>query len=165
MLFELRLAVDDRPGSLAALTALLAQQDIDIREIDFLGSAAGAAVDNVLIEASALQLETVREALADLDGFEILSTRPSGRLGGTQPELELLLGVARARGNGLEQFAAGCPRVLSADWAVTFTADSERPRLRTLIAPDVERQGRLPLRAAAVELTSGAYKVAGPPTT
>ncbi|MDQ1714898.1 MAG: hypothetical protein QOC60_843, partial [Frankiaceae bacterium] len=45
MLYELRLSVQDRPGSLARLTRLLADRSIDVREIDILGSIVGQAVD------------------------------------------------------------------------------------------------------------------------
>ena len=159
MLFELRLTVDDRPGSLARLTALLAELKIDVREIDFLGSVIGQAVDNLLIECSQAQLDAVQAALPGLHGFTLLSARQSTRTPGLMPEFDLLLAVARAPAGTLDEFTKQAARVFAADWAMTFAIDSSRARWQSAQAPEALRVGRFPTRATRVLPGSSQYSL------
>lgn len=158
MLYELRLTVLDAPGSLARLTALLGSRGIDIREIDFLGSVVGRAVDNLLIDCTPEQAETLLPALAQLDGFEAPSLRRSLRMDGTVPVLDVLRSLAAD--DPLAAFTAAAPVAFSTDWAVAFRiGDTTRAACTSPRAPQVEWSGWVPGRA--MRALPGTVTVAG----
>jgi hypothetical protein len=151
MLFELRLSVDDRPGSLSRLTRLLADNSVDVREIDILGSIVGKAVDVLFVDCTQDQAMVLTPQLKGLDGFELLSFRPANVKRTSHPELDLLQTLAKPGGLAISAFTDAAVPAFSADWAATFAVGrGQRPEHATPGAPAITWNGWTPKRATRV---------------
>ncbi|MDQ1701165.1 MAG: hypothetical protein QOF57_417 [Frankiaceae bacterium] len=151
MLYELRLSVQDRPGSLARLTRLLADRSIDVREIDILGNIVGQAVDILFLDCTQDQATTLAPQLEGLDGFELLSLRPANLRRTSHPELDLLLTLSRPGNEAIGAFTEASVPAFSADWAAAFAIGrGARPEAATAGAPDLLWNGWAPKRATRV---------------
>ncbi|MCU1676778.1 MAG: amino acid-binding domain protein [Frankiales bacterium] len=162
MLFELRMSVDDRPGSLARLTRLLADRAIDVRAVDILGSIVGKAVDVLLIDCSAEQAAVIAPELRALAGFELLSLHPAHHDRSDQPELDLLTTLAQPGGDTIAAFTQAAVPAFSADWAMAFPVGrGPRAEFSTALAPEILWNGWTPKRATRV--LPGVYTGAAAP--
>jgi hypothetical protein len=160
MLFELRLSVDDRPGSLARLTRLLADNSVDVREINILGSIVGKAVDVLFIDCTHDQAMVLTPQLKGLDGFDLLSFRPANLQRTSHPELDLLQTLAKPGSLAIPAFTDAAVPAFSADWAATFAVGrGQRPEHATAAAPQVSWNGWTPKRATRV--LPGVYVTTG----
>jgi hypothetical protein len=151
MLYELRLSVQDRPGSLARLTRLLADRSIDVREIDILGSIVGQAVDILFIDCLPEQAAVLPPQIAELDGFELLSLHPANRARSSHPDLDLLMTLSRPGNEAIGAFTEAAVPAFSVDWAVAFPIGrGGRPECASAAAPDLMWNGWTPKRATRV---------------
>lgn len=159
MLFELRVTVDDRPGSLAQLTQLLAQHSIDVREVDILGSVVGKAVDVLHVECTTEQAEALRPAIFLLPGFELLSLRPANTMRSDNPELDLLMTLGKP--GSVQRFTEAAVPAFGADWAMAFPV-SRGPAAECVTrgAPPLTWNGWTPQRATRV--LPGVYSASAP---
>ena len=150
MLFSFRVALPDRPGALAQLTALIASHSIDVRAVDVLGGKMTEAVDQFLLDGDSDHVEALADALRDGGVFTLLGIRRAGITRDDLPELAVVQAVAKEPERALTVVTHAAPRLLDADWAIAFEAGLPHWQARTPAAPDVQWSGRVPMRSSRV---------------
>jgi len=120
MLLRVRVALPDRPGSLARITRVLGAAGADITQVVVLDRGAGRAVDDFTVfcpdEMSKQTLREHLESMADVTVEGVWSTREAP---GTYPELEVLKYITTAGDRALTTLVDSLPVLFSADWAAT----------------------------------------------
>jgi hypothetical protein len=150
VLFSFRVALPDRPGALAQLTALIASHSIDVREVDVLGGKMTEAVDQFLLDGESDHIEALATELRAGGVFAVLGIGRAGITRDSLPELTVVQAVAKEPDRVLALITHAAPRLLDADWSVSFEAGLTYARARTPSAPDVEWVGRVPMRSSRV---------------
>jgi hypothetical protein len=150
VLFSFRVALPDRPGALAQLTALIASRSIDVREVDVLGGKMTEAVDQFLLDGESDHVDALAAELRAGGVFTVLGVRRAGITRENLPELAVVQAVAKEPDLALAIVTHAAPRLLDADWSVGFEAGLSYSRARTPTAPDVEWVGRVPMRSSRV---------------
>ncbi|MEV0618676.1 ACT domain-containing protein [Nonomuraea sp. NPDC050404] len=124
MLLRVRVALPDRPGSLAHVTKVLGVAGADITQVTVLERGAGRAVDDITVFCPD---DTTRQALVkslqsveDVTVEGVWNTREAP---GTYPELEILKYITTAGDRALTTLIDSLPVLFSADWAATTTAE------------------------------------------
>jgi len=114
-----RIVVDDKPGSLAAVTRGLAAAGADIVTVDVLGSEGGLAVDDFVLRVAdgPLGAQVIRE-LAGLPGVAVESVRIARDAPERRPDLDALARMLRDPGRALQTYVERLPDVMRADWAL-----------------------------------------------
>ena len=150
MLFSFRVALPDRPGALAQLTALMASRSIDVREVDVLGGKMTEAVDHFLLDGESSQVDSLGAQLRAEGVFTVLGVRRAGITRDYLPELAVVQSVIKEPERVLTTVTHAASRLLDADWAVGFEAGLSYPRATTPSAPQVGWVGRVPMRSSRV---------------
>jgi len=150
VLFSFRVALPDRPGALAQLTALIASHSIDVRAVDVLGGKMTEAVDQLLLDGDSDHVEALADALRDGGIFTLLGIRRAGITRDDLPELAVVQAVAKDVERALPLITHAAPRLLDADWAVGFELGLPICQARTPAAPEVQWSGRVPMRSSRV---------------
>jgi hypothetical protein len=150
VLFSFRVALPDRPGALAQLTALIASRSIDVREVDVLGGKMTRAVDHFLLDGDSSQVEALAAELRAGGVFTVLGIRRAGITRDYLPELAVVQAVIKEPDRALTIITHAASRLLDADWSVGFEAGLSYPRAKTPSAPDVGWVGRVPMRSSRV---------------
>jgi hypothetical protein len=150
VLFSFRVALPDRPGALAQLTALIASRSIDVREVDVLGGKMTQAVDHFLLDGESSHVDALAAELRAGGVFTVLGIRRAGITRDYLPELAVVQAVIKEPDRALTIITHAAPRLLDADWSVSFEAGLSYPRARTPSAPDVGWVGRVPMRSSRV---------------
>ncbi len=151
MLFSFRVALPDRPGALAQLTALIASHSIDVRAVDVLGGKMTEAVDQLLLDGDSDHVEALADALRDGGIFTLLGIRRAGIVRDDLPELAVVQAVAKdvdtsAPAHHARRAAIARRRLGDRlrDWACRIR------QARTPAAPEVQWSGRVPMRSSRV---------------
>lgn len=136
---HLRVSVPDRPGSLAALTAALAQAGANVHSVSVIDREGGRAVDDLLLDwPYGRAWDAVTTAIDGCVGVRVHGLRHI-----TEPSLthdaDLLGQVAAVPERALETVVDGLPHLLLADWCALF--DRHDPRHPAYATPG----GPLPL--------------------
>lgn len=160
MLFSFRVALPDRPGALAQLTALIAARSIDVREVDVLGGKMTEAVDQFLLDGESEHVEALAAQLRADGVFKVLGVRRAGITAEQLPDLTVVQLVTKEPDRALTIVTHAAPRLLDADWAISFEPGLSYSRARTPSAPDVQWVGRVPMRSGRVSDT-GMFSVPG----
>ncbi len=150
MLFSLRVALPDRPGALAQLTALIASRSIDVREVDVLGGKMTEAVDHFLLDGESGHVDALVTELRAGGVFSVLGVRRAGITRDYLPELGIVQAVIKDPDRALTIITHAAPRLLDADWSVSFEPGLSYPRARTPSAPEIGWVGRVPMRSSRV---------------
>jgi hypothetical protein len=150
VLFSFRVALPDRPGALAQLTALIASHSIDVRAVDVLGGKMTEAVDQFLLDGDSDHVEALADALRDGGIFTLLGIRRAGIMRDDLPELAVVQAVAKEVERALPLITHAAPRLLDADWAIGFEMGLSQWQARTPAAPEVRWSGRVPMRSSRV---------------
>jgi hypothetical protein len=150
VLFSFRVALPDRPGALAQLTALIASHSIDVRAVDVLGGKMTEAVDQLLLDGDSDHVEALADALRDGGFFTLLGIRRAGITRDDLPELTVVQAVAKEVERALPLITHAAPRLLDADWAIGFEMGLPHWQARTPAAPEVQWSGRVPMRSSRV---------------
>ncbi|WP_336214294.1 ACT domain-containing protein [Nonomuraea sp. LPB2021202275-12-8] len=120
MLLRVRVALPDKPGSLAQITKVLGAAGTDITQVTVLERGAGRAVDDLTVycpdELSKQALRERLESVAEVTVEGVWSTREAP---GTYPELEILKYITTAGDRALTTLVDSLPVLFSADWAAT----------------------------------------------
>lgn len=132
MTYTLRVAIDDRPGSLAAIAAALSGIGANIVELDVLERSLDHAIDQLVVEAPGRTGSQVREAVEYVPGATVEILRPTRRHAGLPP-LGLGVRLARvARGDLLRTLADGAVVTFEATWAAVVR--ERTPQLEVVAA-------------------------------
>lgn len=150
MLFSFRVALPDRPGALAQLTGLIASHSIDVRAVDVLGGMMTEAVDQFTLDGPQDRVEALAAELRAGGVFKMLGVRRAGITAEHLPDLTVVQLVIREPDRALTIVTHAAPRLLDADWAMSFEPGLSCSRARTPSAPDVQWVGRIPMRCSRV---------------
>ncbi|NRQ38275.1 amino acid-binding protein [Nonomuraea sp. NN258] len=162
MLIRMRIALPDRPGSLAQVTKVLGTAGADITQVTVLDRGAGMAVDDITVfcpEGTPRQsLVDGLESVPDVRVDGVWTTREAP---GTYPELEILKYITTAGDRALTTLIDSLPVLFSADWAATL-ADGA-PLYASWRAPrNLVLPGETPSRPAAATLEGGLHVIHAP---
>lgn len=117
MTYTLRLALDDRPGSLARIAAALGDVGANIVELDVLERSVDLAIDQLVVQAPGRTGPEVRAAIDGVPGATVEVLRPTRRHAGLPP-LGLAVRLARApTSDVLRTLADGAVVTFEATWA------------------------------------------------
>ncbi|GGS72223.1 ACT domain-containing protein [Nonomuraea spiralis] len=162
MLLRVRVALPDRPGSLAQVTKALGTAGADITQVTVLDRGAGTAIDDITVfcpESTPRQL--LVKSLESVEDVRVEGVWPTRETAGTYPELEILKYITTAGDRALTTLVDSLPVLFSADWAATA---SERGAVyaswrapQGLIVPVPA-----PPRPAALTLEGGVHAIHAP---
>ncbi|MEO3870093.1 ACT domain-containing protein [Nonomuraea sp. B12E4] len=162
MLLRVRVALPDRPGSLAQVTKVLGMAGADITQVTVLDRGAGMAVDDITVFCP--ESTTRQDLLKSLQSVEDVAVEGiwvTREAPGTYPELEILKYITTAGDRALTTLIDSLPVLFSADWAATTT---ERRVLyaswRTPHEPAIPEG--LPQRPTAMTLDDGLHIIHAP---
>ncbi|MEV0595638.1 ACT domain-containing protein [Nonomuraea cavernae] len=120
MLLRLRVALPDRPGSLAQVTRVLGAAGADITQVTVLDRGAGRAVDDITVFCpESTSKESLAKSLRGVAGVMVEGVWTTREAPGTYPELEILKYITTAGDRGLTTLVDSLPVLFSADWAAT----------------------------------------------
>lgn len=129
MTYTLRIALDDRPGSLARIAAALGAIGANIVELDVLERSVDLAIDQLVVQAPGRSGPEVRDAIDGVEGATVEVLRPTRRHAGLPP-LGLAVRLARAHGDDLlRTLADGAVVTFEATWAIVVRDRSPQPEV------------------------------------
>ena len=132
MTFTIRIALDDRPGSLAGIATALGQIGANIVELDVLERSVDVAVDQLVVQAPGRTGTEVRDAIDAVPGAEVEVLRPTRRHAGLPP-MGLAVRLARAApADLLRTLADGTVVSFEATWAAVVRA--RRPHAEVVVS-------------------------------
>jgi hypothetical protein len=162
MLLRVRVALPDRPGSLAQVTKVLGAAGADITQVTVLDRGAGAALDDITIfcpdSTPRQSLVKSLEGVQDVKVEGIWTTREAP---GTYPELEILKYITTAGDRALTTLVDSLPVLFSADWAAT-TAENRVLYASWRAPQDVTIPDEVPARPTAMTLDGGLHIIHAP---
>lgn len=131
--FLLRVAVEDRPGSLGALATALGAAGADILSLDVVDTRDGLAVDDVLVELPPGGLaDTLLTAVHAVEGAAVESLRPWSGGADLRRDLELVDALAAEPEAALACLAEEAPGVFRAGWGLLVALPPGEPLARVL---------------------------------
>ena len=120
MLLRVRVALPDRPGSLAQVTKVLGTAGADITQVTVLDRGAGMAVDDITIFCpESTPRQALLKSLQSVDDVTVEGIWTTREAPGTYPELEILKYITTAGDRALTTLIDSLPVLFSADWAAT----------------------------------------------
>jgi hypothetical protein len=124
MLLRVRVAVPDRPGSLAQVTKVLGVAGGDITQVTVLDRGAGEALDDITIFCpDATPRQSLVKSLESVEGVRVEGVWTTREAPGTYPELEILKYITTAGDRALTTLVDSLPVLFSADWAAAAAGD------------------------------------------
>ncbi|HEX3707684.1 MAG TPA: ACT domain-containing protein [Mycobacteriales bacterium] len=160
-----RVSVLDRPGSLLAMTKVIADMGGNIVDIEVLATAEGRVVDDLIVELPSNDPERLIKELANT-GAEVLNLRKTVQITGQRADLDLLARVAAHPIDMMATVVSLAPSVWCADWAALATSeDGATPLHATAGVPKPlptgmpEPMGPLPRRGTAHTANGTTYEV------
>ncbi|MEV0998078.1 ACT domain-containing protein [Nonomuraea sp. NPDC050202] len=118
MLLRVRLALPDRPGSLAQVTKVLGVAGADITQVTVLDRGAGRAVDDITVFCpDSTPRQALLKSLQSVEGVTVEGIWTTREAPGTYPELEILKYITTAGDRALTTLIDSLPVLFSADWA------------------------------------------------
>jgi hypothetical protein len=165
VLMRARVSVLDRPGSLLAMTKVIADLGGNIVDIEVLATADGRVVDDLIVELPSSDPERLTKALATT-GAEVLNLRKTVQVTGQRADLDLLARVSAHPIDAMQTVVSLAPAVWCADWAALATSDKGSVPLhatpgapRPLPSGMPEPFGPLPRRGTAHTDAGATYEV------
>lgn len=150
MLHRVRIALPDRPGSLAKVARVMAASGADVVRVDVLEREAGRAVDDFLLDLPTGRAPAMAKALHAEPGVDLLVLAPSGRPPGSHPEIDLFEHAIARPHRALTTLTDMAADVFAAEWAVLVShgQGGARPIMHSADAPQVDLT-ELPLGRAS----------------
>lgn len=118
MLHRARIALPDRPGSLAKVARVMAVCGADVVRVDVLEREAGRAVDDFLLDLPTGRGPALAKALRGEPGVDLLVLAPTGRPPGSHPEIDLFEHAVARPQRALTTLTDMAADVFAAEWAV-----------------------------------------------
>ncbi|MEV6038825.1 ACT domain-containing protein [Nonomuraea sp. NPDC052116] len=162
MLLRVRVALPDKPGSLAQVTKVLGASGADITQVTVLDRGAGQAVDDITVFcAESTPRQSLVKSLETVEGVAVEGIWTTREAPGTYPELEILKYITTAGDRALTTLVDSLPVLFSADWAAT-TAE-QRVLYASWRAPkDLIVPEETPSRPTAITLEEGLHVIHAP---
>jgi predicted amino acid-binding ACT domain protein len=132
----LRVAMPDRPGSLATLASTIAEAGVDIAAVDVVETDEGIALDDLVVVLDEARLRDLVQRIGAMEGFTLVHAGPSrGDPGDAVARLALgiesLLNGAMTVDHGVKALIGGLLRADSAE--LVNAADAPREKDRTIV--------------------------------
>ncbi|WP_219471436.1 amino acid-binding protein [Nonomuraea rhizosphaerae] len=141
----MRVALPDRPGSLAQITRVLGTAGADITQFTVLDRGAGRAVDDITVFCpEGTPKQVLLKSLTSVEDVTVEGIWTTREAPGTYPELEILKYITTAGDRALTTLIDSLPVLFSADWAATATADAGPERGVVYASWRAPREVRLP---------------------
>ncbi|MGR6916860.1 ACT domain-containing protein [[Actinomadura] parvosata] len=162
MLLRVRVALPDRPGSLAQVTKVLGAAGADITQVTVLDRGAGRALDDITVFCpDSTPRQALRKSLESVEGVTVEGVWTTREAPGTYPELEILKYITTAGDRALTTLIDSLPVLFSADWAAT--AAEGRVVYASWRAPhDLVLPDEVPARPAALTQDGGPHLIHAP---
>jgi hypothetical protein len=122
MLFNLRISLPDRPGTLGSVATAFGQGGANILTLDVVDNDAGVAVDDMVIEAPEGMQLALRLANQVVPGLVVEELRPLEAFQDLMSPLELVAALVETRESVLDLFVERLPEALRSDWCVVLSA-------------------------------------------
>ncbi|MFC4009414.1 ACT domain-containing protein [Nonomuraea purpurea] len=120
MLLRVRVALPDKPGSLAQVTKALGEAGADITQVIVLDRGEGMAVDDITIfSPQSTPRQALLKSLQSVEDVTVEGIWTTREAPGTYPELEVLKYITTAGDRALTTLIDSLPVLFSADWAAT----------------------------------------------
>jgi hypothetical protein len=117
-MLRVRVEVADRPGSLAGVSAVVADCSGDVAQLVVMQRGNGIAIDDIWMTLPAERSPTdVLAQLEQVDGVRVLGVRAGAAPVGFDAQLDFLAYLFAAPQRGVEAFVDMLPTVTDADWA------------------------------------------------
>lgn len=129
MLYVLRVAVPDRPGSLGSLASELGRLPSDIVSLRVIDRDGFHAVDEICVDGEGLSPEALRRAAQSAPGVIVESVRRIARIPDPLSALLLADRLVRAAGSPIDVLVEGLPEALTAAWAIALSIESDGPQV------------------------------------
>ncbi|MEV4578435.1 ACT domain-containing protein [Nonomuraea jabiensis] len=162
MLLRVRVALPDKPGSLAQVTKVLGASGADITQVTVLDRGAGQAVDDITVFcAESTPRQSLVKSLETVEGVAVEGIWTTREAPGTYPELEILKYITTAGDRALTTLVDSLPVLFSADWAAT-TADRRVVYASWRAPKDLIVPEETPSRPTALTLEGGLHVIHAP---
>ena len=162
--YQLRVQLEDRPGSLGSLAVALGSVGADILSLDVVERGAGYAIDDLVVELPPGAMpDTLITAAEHIKGVYVDSVRPHTGLLEAHRELELVdhIAAANSRHDKLQVLADEAPKVLRVGWCTVVRSDGSEAGVERVVgssgAPETQAASApwLPLQhAEALDATA-----------
>lgn len=130
MLLRLRIALPDRPGSLARVSRVLGALGADIRAMTVLDHGGNRVLDEFTVSWPGYPgAERLADALAALPGVSLEGAWATRAQSDAFPDLDVLLQLMAGGAEPLATLADALPAMFGADWAVVIGEYPEHPVL------------------------------------
>ncbi|MGI5289171.1 amino acid-binding protein [Nonomuraea polychroma] len=158
----MRIALPDRPGSLAQVTKVLGVAGADITQLIVLDRGAGVAVDDITIFCpDGTPRQALVKSLEGVDGVRVEGIWTTREAPGTYPELEILKYITTAGDRALTTLVDSLPVLFSADWAAT-TAEHRVLYASWRTPQELTIPDTVPARPTALTLDEGLHVIHAP---
>lgn len=122
MLFSLRIALPDRPGTLGAVAAAFGRGGANIVTLDVVAREPGLAVDDLVVEAPQGLTQALLLAQEEVEGLVVEELKPLEAFPDLMSPLELAAVLAESTGSALELLVERLPEALRASWSAVVRA-------------------------------------------
>ena len=125
MLYVLRVALPDRPGSLGQLASELGALGADIVSLRVIDRDSFQAVDEICVEGEGLSPERIRDSAQRAPSVIVETVRRIARIPDPLSALALADRIVRGAGDPVHTLVEGLPDALSAAWALALSVERD----------------------------------------
>ncbi|HYZ91602.1 MAG TPA: hypothetical protein VFA34_04305 [Actinomycetota bacterium] len=125
MLYVIRVALPDRPGSLGQLATELGRLPADIVSLRLIDRDSFQAVDEICVEGQGLSPEKLRDAAKRAPGVIVETVRRIARIPDPLSALALADRLGKGAGDLMHALVQGLPDALSAAWALAMSIERD----------------------------------------
>ena len=129
MIFTLRIALPDRPGTLGRVAAAFGRGEVNILTLDVVDRGEGLAVDDLRVEAPNGMQAALRAAAEDVPGFKVEYVRPLEAFRHVLEPLELAAELGQQGARALSHLVHNLPDAFSASWAIAVDVVTTPPEV------------------------------------
>lgn len=130
MLFDLRISIPDRPGTLGALATAMGEGGANILTLDVVERDNGYAVDDISVEAPGGMHDALQKAMEAVDGLTIEDVRPAEAFRDILAPMELAAKLAEERAEAaIATLVDHIPDALWGTWAAAIALQPEGLRV------------------------------------
>lgn len=127
--FGLRISCPDRPGRLGAVATALGRAGVNITSLDVVERTAGMAVDQLVVEADALDLQQLVAVVESVPMVVVEVVHTIAQAPQEGGPLALAANLLSAPGDVLEQLVSGVAEALNASWCVAVRERTPQPEV------------------------------------
>lgn len=142
LVFLMRVALPDQPGTLGAVASAVGTVGADIRSVEIVGKQDGQAVDDFMLDLpNGAMPDNLVSACTAIEGVRVLwfSRYPEG--GGLESDIEALERMQQTPDQAPEILTESAPLVFHCHWALLIDAEQRTVTFSSQMAPDLTPEG------------------------